>query len=391
MGDAGPRLLRAARRPDCREPLLRLRRRPVLQTWTRASRASPPASTRRARSSSSRPPSARTRATPAATRCSVTPTTSALARRAIPSYYTRADGSFAAALGRDPANVTAIAGQATLALARHDFSGGLRLARRARGLAPQMALPYAPLADAQIELGRYGAAASTLNRMIRLKANLTAYARISYFRELHGDLRGALQAMRFAVSAGSGSPEGEAYVQGAAGQASGRRGPLLRRRARLPPGIRDQPGLSARARRDRRRGGRRRGDFAPRDPPLPRGGGAPPAPRVRDRAGRDRAGRRQARRREARLRAGRGGGEASARQRRQHRRRPGAVRGQPRQLRAGRELRPARLAAGAERPLGGRLRLGSLQGRADRAGDAVLRASDEARLARSRRSSTTPG
>ena len=135
-----------------------------------------------------------------------------------PSYYTRADGSFAAAVSRDPANVTAISGQATLALARHDFSGGLRLARRARALAPQMALPYAPLADAQIELGRYGAAASTLNRMIRLKANLTAYARISYFRELHGDLRGALQAMRFAVSAGSGSPEGEAYVQGLLGK-----------------------------------------------------------------------------------------------------------------------------------------------------------------------------
>jgi tetratricopeptide (TPR) repeat protein len=135
-----------------------------------------------------------------------------------PSYYTRADASFAAALSRDPVNVTAIAGQATLALARHDFSGGLRLARRARNLAPQMALPYAPLADAQIELGRYGAAASTLNRMIRLKANLTAYARVSYFRELHGDLRGALQAMRFAVSAGSGSPEGEAYVQGLLGK-----------------------------------------------------------------------------------------------------------------------------------------------------------------------------
>lgn len=135
-----------------------------------------------------------------------------------PSYYTRADGSFAAALARDPADVTAIAGQATLALARHEFGAGLRLASRARALAPQMALPDAPLADAQIELGRYGAAAHTLNRMVRLKANLTAYARISYYRELHGDLSGALQAMRYAVSAGSGGPEGEAYVQGLQGK-----------------------------------------------------------------------------------------------------------------------------------------------------------------------------
>jgi tetratricopeptide (TPR) repeat protein len=135
-----------------------------------------------------------------------------------PSFFSRADGSFGAALARDPGNVTAIAGQATLALARHEFDAGLRLAGRARSLAPQMALSYAPLADAQIELGRYGAAARTLNRMVRLKANLTAYARISYFRELHGDLSGALEAMRYAVSAGAGSPEGEAYVQALKGK-----------------------------------------------------------------------------------------------------------------------------------------------------------------------------
>ena len=135
-----------------------------------------------------------------------------------PSYYTRADGSFAAALDRDPANVTAATGQATLALARHDFRGGLELAERARRLAPDLASPYAPLADAQIELGRYGAAARTLNRLVRLKPNLTAYARISYYRELHGDLPGALQAMRLAVSAGAGGAEGEAYVQSLLGK-----------------------------------------------------------------------------------------------------------------------------------------------------------------------------
>jgi len=135
-----------------------------------------------------------------------------------PSYYTRADGSFAVAIDRDPSNVTAATGQATLALARHDFRGGLGLAESARRLAPGLASPYAPLADAQIELGRYGAAARTLNRLVRLKPNLTAYARISYFRELHGDLHGALQAMRLAVSAGAGSPEGEAYVQSLLGK-----------------------------------------------------------------------------------------------------------------------------------------------------------------------------
>ena len=141
-----------------------------------------------------------------------------------PSYYTRADGSFAAAIDHDPANVTAATGQATLALARHDFRRGLELAESARRLAPGLASPYAPLADAQIELGRYGAAAQTLNRLVRLKPNLTAYARISYFRELHGDLRGALQAMRLAVSAGAGGLESEAYVQSLLGKLQADRG-----------------------------------------------------------------------------------------------------------------------------------------------------------------------
>jgi tetratricopeptide (TPR) repeat protein len=135
-----------------------------------------------------------------------------------PTYYSRADGAFAAAIGRDPRNATAATGQATLALARHDFRGGLELAMHAHQLAPDLASPYAPLADAQIELGRYGGAAQTLDRLVRMKPNLTAYARISYYRELHGDLPGALQAMRLAVSAGAGGPEGEAYVQSLLGK-----------------------------------------------------------------------------------------------------------------------------------------------------------------------------
>jgi tetratricopeptide (TPR) repeat protein len=49
--------------------------------------------------------------------------------------------------------------------------------------------------------------------MLDLKPNLSAYSRVSYFRELHGDLDGALETMRLAVSAGAGAPENVAYVQ----------------------------------------------------------------------------------------------------------------------------------------------------------------------------------
>ena len=45
-----------------------------------------------------------------------------------------------------------------------------------------------------------------------MKPSLPAYARVSYHRELHGDLAGAVEAMRFAVSAG-GSASSNAYVE----------------------------------------------------------------------------------------------------------------------------------------------------------------------------------
>jgi tetratricopeptide (TPR) repeat protein len=56
------------------------------------------------------------------------------------------------------------------------------------------------------------------------RPDLAAYARVSYFRELHGDLRGAAAAMRLAVSAGSGAAENTAYVQALLGDLEFARG-----------------------------------------------------------------------------------------------------------------------------------------------------------------------
>ena len=64
-----------------------------------------------------------------------------------------------------------------------------------------------------VELGRYEAAEPTLQRMLDRKPNSSSYSRVSYFRELNGDSRGAVQAMRLAVSAGGGAPRTCAYVQ----------------------------------------------------------------------------------------------------------------------------------------------------------------------------------
>jgi tetratricopeptide (TPR) repeat protein len=95
--------------------------------------------------------------------------------------------------------------------ARHDFRAGLHWGEEARRLNPDVVRPLGVIADAQIELGRYDAAARTIQRMVDLKPNLASYARVSYYRELHGDLDGAADAMRLAIGAG-GSPESMANV-----------------------------------------------------------------------------------------------------------------------------------------------------------------------------------
>jgi tetratricopeptide (TPR) repeat protein len=130
-----------------------------------------------------------------------------------PRYYVSAQAAFRRSLDAEPSNAAALAGMGSLALGRHDFRTGLEYARRARAAAPDVVRFYGIEVDALVELGRYEEAKRALQRMVDLKPNLASYARVSYMRELHGDLDGAVDAMRLAVSAGGATPENAAYVQ----------------------------------------------------------------------------------------------------------------------------------------------------------------------------------
>ncbi len=68
------------------------------------------------------------------------------------------------------------------------------------------------LVDSLVELGRYRQAGRALQAMIDRKPDLASYARVSYWRELHGDVRGARRAIALARSAGGDSAENAAYV-----------------------------------------------------------------------------------------------------------------------------------------------------------------------------------
>ena len=90
------------------------------------------------------------------------------------------------------------------------------------------------IADAEIELGRYRDAARTIQRLVDTKPGLPAYARVSYYRELHGDVIGALRAMRYAVSAGSSEEGTRVCPRPSSATSSWTRGRHRRRARRLP-------------------------------------------------------------------------------------------------------------------------------------------------------------
>ena len=115
---------------------------------------------------------------------------------ADPTYYPKAEAVLEKSLRVRPAgNFQARLGLAVLAAARHDFSSALRWSRAAKRIAPANADVRGVMADALVELGLYRAAERTLQKMVNLRPDLASYARISYLRELHGDVGGAVQAM----------------------------------------------------------------------------------------------------------------------------------------------------------------------------------------------------
>jgi tetratricopeptide (TPR) repeat protein len=129
-----------------------------------------------------------------------------------PGYYGRADELLRAALARRPGDHDALVASASLASSRHDFRAALALARRARAARPGALAAYPALVDALVELGRFGAAERHLQRLVDAKPGLAGYARVSYLRELHGDLDGAVAAMRRAAAAGGPARESTASV-----------------------------------------------------------------------------------------------------------------------------------------------------------------------------------
>lgn len=113
----------------------------------------------------------------------------------------RASEVLKAVLLEDPVQYEALRMLGAIDLSQHRFRDALNVGTRARDLRPDDAWNYGVMGDALIELGEYDKAFATFDKMMELRPSATAYARVSYARELRGDLSGALEAMEFAEKA----------------------------------------------------------------------------------------------------------------------------------------------------------------------------------------------
>src|SRR3954447_14612884 len=130
-----------------------------------------------------------------------------------PTYYTQAEQAFNAALVLQPNYYDAIAGFGSLELSRHEFAKALDWGKKAIALNRYKSYAYGVQGDAQIELGQYESAVDTFQQMVDLRPDLSSYSRVSYARELYGDVPGAIEAMQQAVDAGSPAAENTSWTR----------------------------------------------------------------------------------------------------------------------------------------------------------------------------------
>ncbi len=113
----------------------------------------------------------------------------------------------------EPGNFDAICCKATVLLSQHHFSEGLEVAKVAESINPNSAFVYGLLCDAYVELGNYPEAVKMCDKMIGIRPDIRSYARVSYLREIHGDMPGAIEAAKLAVAAGYPGLEQTAWTR----------------------------------------------------------------------------------------------------------------------------------------------------------------------------------
>jgi tetratricopeptide (TPR) repeat protein len=119
-----------------------------------------------------------------------------------PYYYPAIHKILDGVLAIQPQNFEGNVLKASVYMSQHKFGEAKALAEKAKAINPSNAYVYGVLVDANVELGNYADAVAASDKMQSLKPSLESYSRASYLREIHGDYKGAIDAMQLAVEAG---------------------------------------------------------------------------------------------------------------------------------------------------------------------------------------------
>ena len=129
-------------------------------------------------------------------------------------YYDRAAlNCVNAVLKKDANNFEALTFKAMIYLSQHHFAEGLKLATQILKTYSYNAFVYGILVDANVELGKYKNALDDADKMVSIRPDIRSYSRISYLREIYGDIPGAIEAMKLAVDAGSPGSESTEWAR----------------------------------------------------------------------------------------------------------------------------------------------------------------------------------
>lgn len=120
----------------------------------------------------------------------------------------------------------ALVAKAVVQLSLHQFKNALNTAKRAAVLDTTTASLYGVFCDAYVELGDYPKAIAAADRMTSIRPDIRSYSRISYLREIHGDMEGAIEAMKEAVLSGLPGLEQTAWARVTLGELYERTGDL---------------------------------------------------------------------------------------------------------------------------------------------------------------------
>ncbi|MGV3611927.1 MAG: tetratricopeptide repeat protein [Fluviicola sp.] len=98
---------------------------------------------------------------------------------------------------------TALFYKSTVQLSQHKFNEALATGKKALALNNTNSGIYGVLVDANVEIGNYDEAVKNCDKMISIRPDLRSYSRISYLREIYGDMKGSIKSMEQAIEAGA--------------------------------------------------------------------------------------------------------------------------------------------------------------------------------------------